>query len=188
MIPTTDFRKGVKLLHNNQPYAIVDFQHVSPGKGSAFVRTKIKNLLTGQVLEVTYKSGDVVPAADVEVRKMQFLYSDNTTYTFMDQTSYDQVQIDAEVLGDQRFYIVENGEVQATFFDGKPIGIEVETFVVLEIKETQPNIRGDTSGGGGKPATLSTGLVVTVPFHLNVGDLIKVDSRTGTYVEKVKGR
>lgn len=184
MHSTNDFRKGLKLEHNGQPFTIVDFQHISPGKGSAFVRTKIKNLKTGQVLEINYKSGETVPEPDLEFREMQYLYNDGQTYTFMDTTSFDQVTLTTEELGDNRFFIVENGMVKVTFFQGKPVSIEVDTFIILPIVETQPNFKGDTASGGGKPAKLSTGLTVMVPFHLSEGDLIKVDTRTSSYVER----
>ena len=186
MIATTEFRKGVKIEHNGKPCVIIDFQHVNPGKGSAFVRTKLRNLETGQVVEITYKSGDKVPVPDLQFKEMQYLFNDGTTYTFMDMESYDQVQLTSDELGDTKYFIIENSMVRVTFFQARPVAVEVDNFVVLEITETQPNIRGDTSGGGGKPATLQTGLVVNVPFHLNLGDMIKVDTRTSTYVEKVK--
>ena len=186
MIATTEFRKGVKIEHNGKPWVIVDFQHVNPGKGSAFVRTKLRNLETGQVVEITYKSGDKVPVPDLSFKEMQYLYNDGSSYTFMDMESFDQVQLTLDELGDSRYFIIENSMVRVTFFQGKAVAVEVGNFVELEITETQPNIRGDTSGGGGKPATLQTGLVVTVPFHLALGDRIKVDTRTSAYVEKVK--
>jgi len=155
-------------------------------KGSAFTRTKLKNIETGSVLEVTYKSGDVVPEPDLELREMQFMYTDGTTYSFMDNATFDQVSLSKDEMGDNRYFIVENSVVKVTYFQSRPIGIEVENFVHLAVAETQPNIKGDTSGGGGKPAVLTTGLTVTVPFHINVGDMLKIDTRTSKYVEKVK--
>jgi elongation factor P len=185
MISTNEFRKGVKLQHNGQPYTIVEFQHVSPGKGSAFVRTRIKNLKTGQVLELNYKSGEMVEEPDLEFKEMQYLYNDGESYTFMDNGNYDQVQLSKEELGDNIYYIMENSVFKVTFFEGKPVAVEVPVFIELAIVETQPNIKGDTASGGGKPAKLSTGLTVNVPFHLSEGDVIKVDTRTSSYVEKV---
>jgi elongation factor P len=186
MYSTNDFRKGLKIEHNNKAFVIVDFQHVSPGKGSAFVRTKLKNLQTGQVIEVTYKVGDKVAVPDLENKEMQYLYNDGTTYTFMDLASYDQVTLTSDELGDAKYFIVENSVVKVLFYQGKPVSVETDNFVELEVAETQPNIKGDTSGGGGKPATMSTGLVVTVPFHISKGDVLKIDTRTSEYLEKIK--
>lgn len=186
MISTTQFRKGVKILHDGKPWVMVDVQHVNPGKGAAFCRTKLKNLETGQVLEVTFKSGETVEEPDLEVREMQYLYSDGTTYTFMDNSTYEQYTLTNEELGDNKFYIKENSNVRVTFFESRPVAVEIDNFVELKVTETQPNIKGDTSSGGGKPATLETGLTVTVPFHINEGDAVKVDTRTNKYVEKVK--
>ena len=186
MYSTTDFRKGLKIEYNSKPFIIVDFQHVNPGKGAAFVRTKIKNLETAQVLEVTFKSGEKVNVPDLESKEMQYLYTDGTTYTFMDMTTYDQVSLTEDDLGDTKNFIIENSVVRVTFFEGKPVSVEVDNFVELKVTETQPNIKGDTSSGGGKPATLETGLTISVPFHINEGDVLKVDTRTSEYVEKVK--
>jgi elongation factor P len=186
MYSTTDFRKGLKIEYNGKPFVIADFQHVNPGKGAAFVRTRLKNLETAQVLEVTFKSGEKVNVPDLEYKEMQYLYSDGSQYTFMDMESYDQIALTDEELGDAKNYIIENSMVKVTFFQNKPVAVEIENFVDLKITETQPNIKGDTSSGGGKPATLETGLTITVPFHINEGDVVKVDTRTATYVEKVK--
>ncbi len=186
MYSTTDFRKGLKIEYNSKAWVIVDFQHVSPGKGSAFVRTKLRNLETAQVLEVTFKSGEKVAIPDVETRTMQYLYNDGSTYTFMDSGTYDQYTLSSEELGDNKFYIIENSNVMVTFYRGRPVSVEVENFVNLKVAQTQPNIKGDTSGGGGKPATMETGLVVSVPFHISEGDLLKIDTRTNAYIEKVK--
>lgn len=186
MYATTDFRKGLKIEYNGKPFVIVDFQHVNPGKGSAFVRTKLRNLETAQVLEITFKAGDKVPVPDLENREMQYLYNDGTKYTFMDNASFDQVNLTNEELGDAKDWIIENSIVKVTYFQGRPVTVELDNFVELEVVETQPNIKGDTSGGGGKPAKMQTGVTVTVPFHINVGDILKIDTRTGDYVEKVK--
>ncbi len=187
MYQTTDFRKGLKIEYENKAYTIIEFQHVNPGKGSAFVRTRLKNLETGQVLDVTFKAGvDKVGIPDVSTTEMQFLYTDGTTYTFMDNNSFDQVTLGLDEVGDAKNYIVENSVVKVTYYKGKPVAIEVDNFVELRVVETQPNIKGDTSGGGGKPATLDTGLVVSVPFHISVGDVLKIDTRTDKYIEKVK--
>ncbi len=186
MYSTHDFRKGLYILHNDRPWMIVDMQHVSPGKGSAFVRTRIKNLETGQVIEHTYKVGEKVEEPELDFKQMQFLFTDGTQYTFMDNQTFDQVVLSADELDDAKYFIIENSEVRVTFFKAKPVSVEIDNFVVLEVADTQPNIKGDTSGGGGKPATMATGLVVTVPFHIGRGDMLKIDTRTKTYVEKVK--
>lgn len=186
MYSTNDFRKGLKIEHSGKAFVIVDLQHVSPGKGSAFVRTKMKNLQTGQVIEVTYKVGEKVGVPNLEYKNMSYLYNDGSTYTFMDKETFDQVTLTLDELGDAKFFIVENSEARVTFYEGKPVSVELENFVILEVTDTQPNIKGDTSGGGGKPATMSTGLVVQVPFHISVGDMLKIDTRTSEYVEKVK--
>lgn len=186
MYSTSEFRKGIKIEYNDKPFVIIEFQHVSPGKGSAFVKTRLKNLETGQVLDVTFKSGDTVPEADVESRKMQFLYKDGEDFVFMDNNNYEQITLSAADVGDQKNYMIENCQVFIMLYQHRALAVEVDNFVNLKITETQPNIKGDTSGGGGKPATLETGLTITVPFHLNEGELIKVDTRTNSYVEKVK--
>ncbi len=186
MYSTNEFRKGLRIEHQGKPYVIVESQFVSPGKGAAFTRTKLKNIETGQVVEITYKSGEKVPPADVEDKEMQYLYNDGKSYTFMDNATYDQVTLTIEELGDSKYFIIENSMVNVTFFKGRAIGVDIDNFVELEVAETQPNIKGDTSSGGGKPATMATGLTITVPFHINVGDVLKVDTRTSEYVEKVK--
>ena len=187
MYQTTDFRKGLKIEYENNAYTIVEFQHVNPGKGSAFVRTRLKNLETGKVLDVTFKAGvDKVGIPDLAFAEMQYLYNDGQQFHFMDVKTYDQKALSQEEVGDAKFYLVENSTMKVTIYKGKPVAIELENFVELEVKETQPNIKGDTSSGGGKPATMETGLTITVPFHINAGDRLKVDTRTNKYVEKVK--
>lgn len=187
MYQTTDFRKGLKIEYENNAYTIVEFQHVNPGKGSAFVRTRLKNLESGRVLDVTFKAGvDKVGIPDLTFTEMQYLYNDGENYNFMDNNTYDQVVLTNEEVGDARYYIVENSVVRVTYFKGKPVSLDLENFVELAVSETQPNIKGDTSSGGGKPATMETGLTITVPFHINVGDILKIDTRTNKYVEKVR--
>jgi len=186
MYSTTDFRKGLKIEYKDQPWVIVDFQQVSPGKGAAFMKTKIKNLQTAKVLEVTFKTGDKVGVPDVEDKEMQYLFNDGSNFTFMDNETFDQVALTTDEIGESRNYIIENSEVKVTFYKNKAVAVEVPNFVELKVAQTQPNIKGDTSSGGGKPATMETGLSVTVPFHINEGDVLKIDSRTNEYVEKVK--
>ena len=185
MYSTQEFRKGLKIEYSDKAWSIVEFQHVSPGKGSAFVRTRLKNLETGQVVEVTFKSGDKVNIPDVEMREMQYLYSDTDRATFMDVSNYEQVTLSNDEVGDAKFYIVENGVVKVTFFRGRAVAVEVDNHVDLKVTETQPNIKGDTSGGGGKPAKMQTGLMVQVPFHIKEGDTLRIDTRTNDYLSKV---
>jgi elongation factor P len=187
MYQTTDFRKGLHIEYENQAWVIVDFQHVNPGKGSAFVRTKIKNLETGKVLDITFKAGvDKVGIPDLAFTQMQYLYSDGAAYFFMDNNSYEQVSMSKDEVGEAKYYLIENSMAKVTYYKGKPVSIDLDNFIDLKVVETQPNIKGDTSGGGGKPATLETGLTVTVPFHINVGDVVKIDTRKDKYIEKVK--
>lgn len=187
MYQTTDFTKGLKVEYRGEVWSIVEFQHVNPGKGSAFVRTKLKNLQTGRVLDLNFKAGvDKLGVPAVESYSLQYLYSDGQNYHFMNQKSFDQVSLTKEDMKDAHHYITENAIVKGIFYQGRVLSIEVDNFVELEVSETQPNIKGDTSSGGGKPATMTTGLTITVPFHINAGDIIKIDTRTNKYLEKVK--
>ncbi|MGZ3657365.1 MAG: elongation factor P [Bdellovibrionota bacterium] len=185
MYETGDFRKGLKVEFEGQPYVIVDFQHISPGKGAAFTRTKMKNLLTQNSIERNIRSGEKVGVPDMEQRQFQYMYADNDGYHLMDQKNYEQIQLSDAEVGDRKNYFQEGAQIDVLFYKGKPITVEVPNFVVLTITETQPGIRGDTVSGGGKPATLETGAVVQVPMHLNEGDKIKIDTRDNTYLEKV---
>lgn len=182
---TNEFRKNIKLDIDNTPYQIVEFQHVSPGKGSAFTRTKLKNLLNGNVIERTFKSGEKLPAANVEIKEMQYLYKDNEGYHFMNTENYEQIILNDDKIGDQSGFMMDNMQVQVLLYNELPVSVELPTFVELKIKETAPSFRGDTVTGGTKPATLETGAVVNVPFHISEGDMIRVDTRDSSYVEKV---
>lgn len=184
MYTTTDFRNGLKIEFEGDPYTIVYFQHVKPGKGGAFVRTKLKNLKTGAVLEHTFRSGDKVEKPDLEEREMQFMYREGDAFHFMDTASYEQIYLDADHMGDAANYMIENLSVRILFFRGEPIGIDLPIFIVLTIAETEPGIRGDTVSGATKSARLESGAVVQVPLFLNEGDRIKVDTRTGSYIER----
>jgi elongation factor P len=183
MYATNQFRKGLKVEIEGIPYEIVDFQHVSPGKGRAFTRTKLKNMLNGNVTEKTITSGDKVDKANTEQKEMQFLYKDAAGYNFMNQENYEQVALQDETIGSAKDFLQENLVIQVMYFNDRPIGIELPTFVVLKITETTGAFKGDTVGGT-KPATVETGAVIQVPFHLKEGDLIKVDTRDYSYVEK----
>lgn len=187
MIDTADFRKGLKILYRNEPWIIVDFQHVKPGKGGAFVRTKMKNMITGLTLEDTFRSGEKFPAPDLENKEMQFLYEEDGIYQFMDQESYEQEGFNKEHLGDSLNFLKEQVIYQILYFEGKPIGVTAPLFMELIVKDTPPGIRGDTAQGGAtKPATLETGLVIQVPLFVNEGDIIKVDTRDSSYIERVQ--
>ena len=185
MYDTREFRRGLKVLMSNDPWTIVDFQHVNPGKGAAFTRTKLKNLRTGQVIEQNIKSGDKLEKPDVEERSMQYMYNDGDMYYFMDTESFDQISLTNEDVADTKNYLIENAVINVMFFNGKPIGVETDTFVNLKVLETTDGVRGDTATGGTKPATLETGMTIPVPMHINEGDVLKIDTRTGSYVERV---
>ncbi len=183
MYATNQFRKGLKVELEGVPYEIVDFQHVSPGKGRAFTRTKLKNMLNQNILERTITSGDKLDRANTDEREMSYLYRDAEGYHFMNQANYEQVALSAEQLGEGKDFLQENLVIKVMYFNERPIGIELPTFVVLKITETTSAFKGDTVGGT-KPATLETGAVVQVPFHIKEGDVIKVDTRDYSYSEK----
>lgn len=185
MYATNQFRKGLKVEIDNVPYEIVDFQHVSPGKGRAFTRTKLKNMLNQNVTEKTITSGDKLNKANTEEKEMQYLYFDAEGYHFMNQANYEQVALSTEQLGSAKDYLQENLTIKVMYFNERPIGVELPTFVELKIVETDPAFKGDTVTGGTKPAKLETGASVQVPFHLKEGDIIKVDTRDQSYSEKV---
>lgn len=186
MFETSDLRKGLKILHEGKPYVVTDCQFVKPGKGRPFTRTKIKNLQTGAVLEVTFFSGDRIERPDLEEQTMQFSYIDGESYVFMNTDTYEQVFIPAEALGEQKFYLTDNLVCSVLFFDGKPIDISLPNFVVLQVTESEPGFKGDTSGGATKKAKLQTGLEIDVPLFVNEGELLRIDTRSGAYVERVK--
>jgi len=186
MATTADFRNGMCIEHNGQLYFIVQFQHVKPGKGQAFVKTRLKNLETDQVLETNFKIGTTINVVRLDTRKCQYLYKDGDSYYFMDLENYDQYILPEDVVGDNTKFLKENMEVEVGFIKGKIISITVPSFVELEIVETEPGIRGDTAQGGSKPATLETGAVITVPLFINKGDIVRIDTRTGEYIERAK--
>ncbi|MBD3326799.1 elongation factor P [candidate division KSB3 bacterium] len=185
MYGTNQFRNGLKIELDNEPFIIVEFQHVKPGKGGAFVRTKLKSLLTGNVLDRTFRSGEKVGKPQLEEREMQYLYASDNQYHVMDTETYEQLFLTEEQLGTAKNYLQENVVVTVLFYNGQPIGVDVPIFVELRITDTDPGIRGDTASGGTKPATLETGAVVQVPLFLNIDDVVKVDTRTGDYIERV---
>jgi len=186
MYSTSDFRKGLKIEINGEPFTIVDFLHVKPGKGGAFVRTTLKSLVTGNVIDKTFRSGEKVDKPDLEEKEMQYLYESESEFHFMDNETYEQLFLTRDQLGDARSYLQENVVVTVLFHNGKPLGVEVPIFVELSVAATEPGVRGDTASGGTKPATMETGLVVQVPLFINEGDVLKLDTRTGKYIERVR--
>jgi len=185
MYGTNQFRNGLKIELDKEPFVIVEFQHVKPGKGGAFVRTKLKSLLSGNVLERTFRSGEKVGKPELEEKEMQYLYNSEEQYHFMDTETYEQMFLSEDQLSSSKNYLQENIVVKILFYNGNPIGVDVPIFVNLRIAETDPGVRGDTASGGTKPATLETGAVVQVPLFLNIDDVVKVDTRTGDYIERV---
>jgi elongation factor P len=185
MHSTSDFKKGLKILIDSEPYSIVDFQHVKPGKGNQFTRTKLKSLLTGSNLERTFKSGEKFEVPDVEYREMNFLYRDETGFNFMDQANYEQLSLNDQVVGDGANFLTENLEVKVCLFNGRAVGIELPKTVNLKVTSTAPGFKGNTVTGATKPATLETGHIVQVPLHIGEGDLLKVSTEDGSYSERV---
>jgi elongation factor P len=183
-VSTAEFKKGLKIELDGEPYSIVDFQHVKPGKGGAFVRTKLKHMRLGRVIDNTFRAGEKVELVDFDEKRMQYLYRDDR-YHFMDLETYDQISLSPEEVGDARDFLKENTEVEILFIDGSPASVELPNFIELAIVKTDPGIRGDTASGGSKPATLETGAVIQVPLFLNEGDVVKVDTRSGDYLGRV---
>ncbi len=185
MLSTTNFRKGLKLMIDGAPCAIIDFQHVKPGKGSAFVRTKYRNLLTDNVQDRNFRSGEKFEKPDLIEKKMQYLYAEDDSFYFMDSATFDQTFITREALGDAVSFLKENIEASVLFFEGKVIGVELPNTVELAVTSCDPGMKGDTVSGATKPATLETGYVVHVPLFINEGDVLRIDTRSGDYLERV---
>ena len=184
MISVNEFKNGLTIEYNNDLWRIVEFQHVKPGKGSAFVRSKLKSLRTGAVQEYTFRSTAKVETADIQTKSMQYLYNDGTSFVFMDTNTYEQLEIpEAQVERESKF-LKENMVVNVITHEGETLGVDLPNTVDLEVAETEPNIKGDTSSGGGKPATMETGLVVNVPFFINQGDVLTINTADGTYVSR----
>lgn len=184
MITAGDFRNGVTFEMDGQVLQVVEFQHVKPGKGAAFVRTKYKNVITGAVVERSFNPTEKFPSAFVERKDMQYLYADGDLYYFMDTESYEQIPIDRSKLGDAFAFVKENMEVKVLSYKGNVFGVEPPFFVELEVTETDPGFKGDTATNASKPATLETGVEIKVPLFINPGDKIRVDTRTGEYMER----
>ncbi|HLZ33498.1 MAG TPA: elongation factor P [Nitrospira sp.] len=186
MISTTDFRGGVRLLIDGEPFYIVEFQHVKPGKGGAFVRTKLKSYISGNVLDRTFRSGERFEEPDLEEREMQFLYATGNEYTFMDTETYEQLTFNKKQLGDNADLLKENMIAKILIYEHRPIDVELPTFIELKVVDADPGVRGDTASGGTKPAVVETGATIKVPLYLEVGTVIKIDTRTRAYVERVR--
>ncbi len=182
---TTDIRKGLKIQIDGVPYAVTEHQFVKPGKGQAFTRCRIRNLMTGNTIERTWKSGESVELADVETRKLTFSWDEGDSLVFMDTGTGDQLHVMKDKVGDETRFLSEGLDVDVTLFNGNAIGIELPPSVVLQITESEPGIKGDTASGATKPAKLSTGAVVNVPLFVKEGEWVKVDTRTGEYLERV---
>lgn len=184
MISSNDFRPGVTIELNGDPCQVVEFQHVKPGKGAAFVRCKIRNLKNGATIEQTFRAGEKVPKAMLDRRQMQYLYFDGENYVFMDNENFEQTTLTEAQLGGGEKYLKENMDCQINMYQGNILGVELPNTVELKVIETEPGIKGDTTSGGSKPATLETGVVVNVPFFVNVDDVLRIDTRTGDYIER----
>ncbi|MFQ6093635.1 MAG: elongation factor P [bacterium] len=185
MATTADFRNGMVIVLDGRLYTIIEFQHVKPGKGGAFVRTKLKGVVSGKVIDKTFRAGERVEEARVERNFMQYLYAAGGMYYVMDPSTYEQIPIPKEIMGDAITYLKENTNIAVLMYEGSPIAVELPFFVDLKVAATDPGMRGDTATGGTKPATLETGAVVQVPLFVSVGDTIRVDTRKKEYIERV---
>ena len=184
-VDTSQFRNGLKIELDGEPFTIVYFQHVKPGKGGAFVRTKVRNLKTGRVLDRRFRSGEKLEEPDIEDRRMQFLYHDGDQLVFMDSETYEQTPFSAEQVGEARKFLRENLDVDVLFWRGSPINVELPAFIEAAVTHCEPGIKGDTASNATKPATIETGAVVQVPLFIKEGERIRVDTRSGEYVERV---
>lgn len=184
MISAGDFKNGVTFEFEGNVYQVVEFQHVKPGKGAAFVRTKLKNVINGGVVEKTFRPTDKMPKAHIERRDMEYLYQDGDLFYFMDQDTYEQIPLSSEQLGDALKFVKENMLVKILSYKGSVFGVEPPNFVELQVTETEPGFKGDTATGATKPATLETGAVINVPLFIEEGEMIRVDTRTGEYMER----
>lgn len=187
MYDTSDLRKGLKILVDGNPYVVTEAQFVKPGKGAAFTRTKMKNLLTGSTIERNIRSGEKLELADIEEKEMVFLYKEGDDFVFMDNQSYEQMQVGEKTMGDDWRWLKDNMKCQVLFWNGKSIGVTLPNFVELKVTSSEPGVKGDTSSGAVKPATIETGATISVPLFVNEGDTLKIDTRSGQYVERVKG-
>ena len=185
MYDLSEFKKGLRVMVDGSPFQVVDFQHVKPGKGNQFTRTRLRNLLTGQQLERTFKSGEKFGVPDVQNVEMTFLYKDENGYNFMNQTNYEQLCILPNEIDDSKNYLVENLQVMVLFYNDRPVSVDVPKAVNLKVAQTDPGVKGDRVTGATKHATMETGLVVNVPLHIAEGDLLRIDTESGDYVSRV---
>lgn len=184
MISTTDFRNGLTIIYDSKLYKILYFQHVKPGKGGAFVRTKLKDLNTGAIIDKTFRAGEKMEQAILGTKKMQYLYKDQY-YNFMDTKTYEQIQLGEDIPGDRKDYLLENMELAVIFYKGRPVSIELPIFIEAKVIKTEPGIKGNTVSSSFKPAEIETGAKIMVPLFVNTGDTIKIDTRTGSYITRV---
>lgn len=184
MITTNDFKTGLTIKNGDSLYRVVEFQHVKPGKGGAFVRSKLKNLRTGALLDKTWRAGEKVETAHIDKRDMQYLYANGTQHVFMDTSNFEQIEIPAEQIEDELNYLLENMDVDVIMYDSEVLGVELPNTVELTVEKTAPNIKGNTASGGSKPATMETGVVVNVPFFVNAGDKLVINTQDGSYVSR----
>ncbi len=184
MISTNEFKTGITIEMDGEIYSVLEFQHVKPGKGAAFVRTKLKNLRSGSIVDHTFRAGEKVARAHLERKEMEYLYRDDDTFYLMDAETYEQLALPAETLGEGSKYLKENDRLTVVMLGDEVVGVDVPITVILEVADTEPGIKGDTASGATKPATMETGLVVQVPLFVNSGDKIKIDTRTGSYLER----
>ena len=182
---SSELRKGMKITMDGAPFLIVESQFVKPGKGQAFTRTKMRNMITGSIYERTFKQGEKFDKADLEERQMQYLYMEGEHFVFMDTVSYEQIRLSPEQLGENKYYLLDNTLCDILLFDSRPIGVTAPIFVELKVKSTEPGFKGDTSSNASKPAIMETGLEVGVPLFVNEGETLRIDTRTGEYVERV---
>jgi elongation factor P len=186
LITTANFRNGLKMLFDGAPHVIVEFQHVKPGKGPAFVRTKLKNLVTGAIFEHKFRGGERVQDITLDDKDVPFTYREGGLYVFMDAETYEELRLGADALGDATNWLTEGLELSIQFYEGRPLTVELPTAVDLLVVKADPGLKGDTATGGTKPATVETGAVISVPLFINEGDRIRIDTRTGAYVTRVK--
>ena len=181
----SELRKNAKVEMDGQPYVVTDFQFVKPGKGQGLYKCKLKNMITGSVLDRTWRSGERLEAANVESKKMQFLYATDDAYTFMDNATYEQIELNADVVGDDKFFLLDNLECDVLLYNERPVGVSLPSHVVMEITECEPGVKGDTATNVTKGAKVQTGYEVAVPLFIKQGEKVKIDTRTGAYVERV---
>lgn len=185
MISAGDLRKGLTFEYDGDVYEVIDFQHVKPGKGAAFVRAKIKSVLSGAIKDTTFNPSEKFEKAVIETKTMQYLYNDGTLYYFMDNETYEQIPLDGSMVGDALDFMRENDSATINFYKGAPFRVTPENFVELKVTFTEPGVKGDTSSGGSKPAKVETGYTLNVPLFVNMGDVIRIDTRTGEYMSRV---